>query len=341
MGGFFIAKNLKVNPTINPANQTKENDNRNQESANCLPVFSREFTDFSKISAFGPIGSITGASRGRSYITVIQGETVPVYAPMDATLVAIIYAYRGPDEDHGEYGFKFDTKCGITFLLDHLDSATEEMKKYAPALPARTSASNDNLAIMVKAGTLLGYTNGTSQARTFDFLVIDNNKKASYINPARWQWEQSLYAICPYDFYTNELKQKYYQKIGLPANTSLIKSGDCGHISYDIPNTISGGWFLTDGATDIKGEFMLIGERLGVVDLVVKNDSEFRVVRISDYRPIKLPKDVGIGRSVCYRGFDNDWAYVNLVSANSIQLASGKGDCPVAFPDQGIKTYYR
>ncbi len=313
----------------------------NEKKTNCPPVFNYEFTDFSKIDAFQPIGSIAGASRGRSYITIKAGESVPVYAPMDATLVSIIYAYRGPESDHGEYGLKFNAGCSVNFLLDHLDSISDEIKKYAPIEPSRSTATNDVLSIPIKGGTLLGYTDGTPQARTFDFLVLDETKKAFYINPDRWQWGQSLYSVCPYDLYESVLKEKYYQKIGVINYDGFEKAETCGNPSYDIENTISGGWFLDEKATDIHGEFMLIGEAMGRVDLAVKTESEGTKLRITDSNTEKFPREIGIGESICYTGFNSGWAYLNLVDAKTIELANGQGNCPSSFPATGSKKYYR
>jgi len=336
---YFYPKLVKDKKSSSEEAKTEDRNNDGEE--NCTAVFSSEFTDFAKIDALQPIGSITGASRGRSYITVAKNETVPVYAPMDATLVSIIYAFRGSDADQGEYGFKFDAGCGVTFLLDHLDTASDEMKKYAPAEATTSTATNDSLSIPVKAGTLLGYTNGTPQARTFDFLVINRNIETFHINPARWEWEQSLYSVCPYDLYEKELKDKYYQKIGTKSDAGFEKAESCGLITYDIADTISGGWFLDESATDLKGEFLLIGAANGQVDLVVKNDSEKTNLRITDYTPLVLPKDVGIGESACYKGFANDWAYVHLIDSQTLEIASGSGACPASFPASGAKKYYR
>lgn len=319
--------------------QETENQEKNN-NVQCPPVFNYEFTDYSKIDAFNPLGSISGASRGRSYINIKQGETTPVYAPMDATLISVIYAYRGPDVEHGEYGFLFDAGCGITFLIDHIDSASEEMKKHSPKEPSNSTATNDYISVEVKEGTLLGYTDGTPQAGTFDFLVSDSNKKESYINQSRWEWDQSLNSVCPYDLYTQELKEKYYQKIGIINAGKFIKAEDCGKLSYDIENTISGGWFLDD-STDLKGEFMLIGERMGFVDVTIKSSSENVNLRITNYEPKQLPKDIGIGESVCYQGFANDWVYLNLVDSQTIQVTDGKGVCPSSFPKTNMKTFYR
>ena len=327
-------------PISSPSGSQQSSSEEQNCSADSVK-FTKEFTDWDKIDAFQPLGSITGASRGRSYIGIKKGQEVPVYAPADATLVSVIYAYRGPDSDHGEYGFKFNAGCGVSILLDHLDSASDEMKKYAPAEPARSTANNDTLSIPVKAGTLLGYTNGTSMARTFDFLVMDQNRKAKYINPARWQWDQSLYSVCPYDFYPNDLKTKYYQKIGEPTDSGFIKADDCGNPSYDIDNTISGGWFLDDQATDTHGQFMLIGYRLNSVDVTIKSESENSILRVTNYQPKVLPKDVGIGESVCYSGFSNDWVYLSLIDAKTIEVQNGSGSCPTSKPTTTATKYYR
>ncbi len=329
----------------NDGNSFEENngDSNNEkiEKTNCPPIFTNEFTDFSKINAFGSIGSITGASRGRSYIEIKEGENVPVYAPVDATLISVIYAYRGPEADHGEYGFLFDAGCGVSFLLDHLDSVSEELKEYAPEEPSRSTATSDRISVPIKGGTLLGYTDGTPGARTFDFLVLDEENENFYINPQRWEWEQSLYSVCPYDFYEDDLKEKYYQKIGIVNAGELVKADDCGHISYDVENTISGGWFRDDDSTDLNGEYALIGERVGFVDVVVKTEREGVLLRITDYEPGRLPVDVGIGESVCYEGFSDDWVYLHLVDGNTIEISSGNGECPESLPEDGWTRYYR
>ncbi len=311
------------------------------EQISCPPKFVYDFTDVTKIDAFQPLGSLSGASRGRSYITISKGQTVPVYLPLDATLISVIYAYRGPDAPEPEYGFKFNIGCSMTLLLDHVDFASDEMKGYAPKEATRSTASDNNLSVKIKGGTLLGQSNGTPNARTFDFLVMDQNNNASYINPNRWQWDQSKYAVCPYDYYDESKKQIYYAKIGNYTDSGLIKSADCGKLSYDVEGTISGGWFATSDATDTKGKFMLIGERMGTVDVAVKNDSEGTLVRVYSYSPKVLPVDVGIGESVCYEGFSNDWVYLFLVDKDTIKIYNGSGKCTSTFPQTNASEFKR
>jgi len=141
--------------------------------------------------------------------------------------------------------------------------------------------------------------------------------------------------------FTQDIKAKYYQKIGLSSDTGLMKAENCGKITYDIADTISGGWFPDDIATDMKGEFLLIGSTFSQVDLVVKNDSEKTNLRITDYNPKILPKDVSVGQSVCYKGFANDWAFVHLIDTGTLEIISGNGVCPSSFPTDSAKKYYR
>ncbi|XOU94318.1 MAG: hypothetical protein ACNFW9_05755 [Candidatus Kerfeldbacteria bacterium] len=308
----------------------------------CDVVFTHRFTDITKINAIQPIGSITGASPGRSYLDIKEGETVPVYAPMDATLKFIAYSYRGPEAPYPEYGFSFDTGCGVTFMLDHLDTISDELKQYAPIEPSLATDGTNNLSVEVEAGTLLGYTDGTEQAKTFDFLVIDKNTDVFHINPERWDWDQALHAVCPYDLYTDDLKSEYYEKIGTYYYTGFVKAESCGNPSYDIVGTISGGWFLGENDTMMTGEFMTIGEEGGNVYTIVKNNLEDVIIRVDDYWTEVMPKDVKVGSSACY--FDNNtdtWMFLNLVSEETIQLANGNGNCPVEFPDSNIKIYSR
>lgn len=80
---------------------------------------------------------------------------------------------------------------------------------------------------------------------------------------------------------------------------------------------------------------------LDAVDLTVKINSESTKLRITDYNQKQLPKDIGIGESVCYRGFNTDWAYVHLIGAQTIEINNEYGKCPSSFPATNAKRYYR
>lgn len=312
--------------------------------------FDTEFTDLSKINAINPIGGVGGGSPGRSYIGVLKGVEASVFSPTDATLENIVYARRGGPGTPGEYGLYFRLSCDVTLLFDHIDKVSDKILALAPKEPAETSrVDNPPINIQIKKGELLGYTDGTPQARTFDFLIIDMSKPTTHINPKRWEWEQAIFAQCPYDYFTPELKEKYYAHIGEVVEKStgrnFIPAGDCGQLSHDKLGTISGGWFKGE-STDSKGDFLAIArptESANRVDIAVKKDGLFGSdSMIYDYSPKVFPEDIKVGEDVCY--YDQNegkWAYVKLISETQLGLAKGSGNCPVTFPESQAETWER
>lgn len=312
-------------------------------------VFTHAFTDIDKIAAVNPIGGIGGGSPGRSYVGVKEGMEVPVYAPMTATLRTIIYADRGAG--YGEYGLIFKAGCNVEFMFDHIDRVSDKLKKYAPKTAASTSrVPGAEVSVRVEAGELLGYTNGTDLAHTFDFLVTNYAKKNQFLNPRRWEWEQALYSVCPYDFFTSELKAQYYAKLGKPSGTGLIKARACGNLSHDIAGTASGGWFK-GASTDKRGEYLAVARQYDDVMVAYRKDGDAfasredvqsgkPILNIADASPGKYPADIKPGDSVCYSG-GNRWAYLRLVSSTTLSVADGSGECPAEFPQSSAETWER
>ncbi|MFC1662984.1 hypothetical protein ACFL04_02320 [Patescibacteria group bacterium] len=290
------------------------------------PVFTSAFMENDKINEIGPIGAIDGGSHGRSYIGVAEGSQTEVYAPTDATLEAIVYAKRGPDVDYGEYGLWFRASCEVTFLLDHLDRVSDDIFQYAPTEPSESSAVAEYVSISVKAGELIGYTDGTELARTYDFLLLNTAKLASYINPARWNWDQNTVADCPYDYYTDELKSFYYSKLRQPN----ADDGNCGNPSYDVAGTAAGGWFQ-DNDTDTNGRWLTFGTYTSFVGLAIRQDGA-RDFSVRDYDNILKPEDMKTGDEQCI-AYNDNWAYAKLVNENQLDVATGAGACPSVYPN--------
>ena len=229
-------------------------------ASNVQSVFTHPFADLRKIRALGTLGGATGGSPGRSYVSIKKGEKVPVYNPADAILETIVWADRGGG--HPEYGFYFQASCEVTFLLDHVDEIADGIRDLAPRKPASSTQTQlgSQSHMRLKAGELLGYTDGTAQAQTFDFLLINQAKPAYHINPARWTWAQAIYADCPYDYFTEDLKRQHYALLGNPTESSLMPSEKCGSPSQDIAGTLSGGWFQGDSTTE-KGKWVMFGQQ--------------------------------------------------------------------------------
>ncbi len=314
----------------------------NALGANCVsnpnPVFTHAFTDDTKISEISQIGSnafYNPGSQARSYVSVKEGENTPVYAPTDAKITRIHYSdknysFISPGFIRPEYRINFEVSCEVEMAYDHILNITNKLKEYAPQVSA--SGRNDGIAVSipVQAGELIGYTSGSFPGRAFDFVFVNKARLAQHINPARWTTDNSKYADCPYDYFTDDLKNKYYTIIQRPIGSSLT----CGPLVRDIAGTISGYWFQGN-ADESRGNRFGIYESKHFVEFVLAREGEpFFFVR--DTSPSRIsPKTVTSGNSACYYDDEkNTYAYLKMLSTEELGLATGNGRCPSSFPTQ-------
>lgn len=223
-------------------------------------------------------------------------------------------------------------------MIDHIDSISDRLMEYALKEAAEhTAKGNEKINIKVKAGELLGYTDGTSMAHTFDFLMQTSVKKAEYINPDRWNWDQALYSVCPYDYFADDLRQKYYQK---------LNGQDCGSPSHDVAGTASGGWFQGEDSNDFEGNYLAVAHIRNEVMIVLKTDdlekrerAEF-VVRV--WNPEIYPEEIKIGQEYCYQDLDNsNWAYLKVLPEEKLEFVKGQGSCPASFQESRSEIWER
>lgn len=342
VGGFYLVKARQKAPTTSSEKVSSEK--ASSGSGSCdenKPLFTAPFTELDKIDALGALGGVVGGSPGRSYIGVKKGMEVAVYNPGEAILEIIVYARRGGPGTAGEYGLYFKTECGVTYLLDHIQSVSDEIRALSPQEPADSSRTDLGTRPnkTIKAGQLVGRTKGTSLAGTFDFLVEDSTKKAFHINEKRWDWAQAVDSVCPYDLYTEELKAKHYALIGEKTESSFMKAESCGGPSQDVAGTASGGWFQGD-STAAKGKWLAIGKQFDRAELGVRNSGDF-TFSLKDYSPAVLPDKLTPGNKVCYQGYSSNWAFINLLSETQLSLATGSGKCPSSFPSSQAELWER
>lgn len=188
-------------------------------------------------------------SPARSYIFVKGGESVnrssaTLRSPAEATLEGVVFARRDPNNPQakGEYRLDFRVSCEVTFHFDHLDDVSEEIKKLAPSQPADNTREAKSTSLRLKAGDIVGKSDGTDQSGGFDFYLLNSAKSVAHINPKHWKWEQTTIADCPYDYFQSELKQKYYDMFR-SQDGSTLPEPNCGSVSHDLINTAAGGWF--------------------------------------------------------------------------------------------------
>ena len=190
-------------------------------ASNRNPVFTSHITDVDKIAnVVTPPVIIAGSLKTHSYVET-QKQRVPVYAPADMTLVTGAFYTAGP------YWLGFEVTCEITLRFAHITEPLQEIKDLFPDTPSQDSRDQQlKGTIAFKAGDLIGYTTGTSQAGNWDFGVYDSGSSNRYAGSAEWgnSWVYTT-AVCPYDFFSPELKQVYVGKYNKQVYSSMQRDG--------------------------------------------------------------------------------------------------------------------
>lgn len=184
------------------------------------PVFSKHITDISKVRYISPPPTMgSGPSlKTHSYIGT-EHERVPVYAPVAMTLASGAHYVGGP------YTMEFQVSCQVKIRFGHITEPVESIRTLLPGTPAQDSRTQELVPIQFAAGELLGYTTGTDVAGNWDFGVYNSSKNNRYIDDPDWNWSDThTKAVCPFDYFSNELKSEYVSRFN-----SAILAGNSPH----------------------------------------------------------------------------------------------------------------
>lgn len=197
-------------------------DKMQEESCVENPIFTKHITDVSKIEniVLPPVIS-AGNLKTHSYIETNK-KKVPIYAPVDMELITGSFYVGGP------YRLDFQVGCNVTLRLAHITEPLQDIIVLFPSSPTQDSKDQEiKQKIKFKAGDLIGYTTGTSQAGNWDFGVYDITKSNKYALDKAWNnsWVYTS-AVCPYDYFAKELKQEYSKKYNLDKHASLKYDGE-------------------------------------------------------------------------------------------------------------------
>ena len=188
---------------------------------NPLPTFTHHITDMSQVNYIVPPPTMgAGPSlKPHSYIGTDHAR-VPVYAPIDMTLITGAHTVEGP------YGFIFRVSCEVQLRFGHITEPIQEIKDVFPLTPAQDSRDQKiEHEIFFKAGDIIAYTIGTKTAGNWDFGVYNSATSNRYANDPEWG-NSSTYttAVCPFDYFETSLRQAY-----IPKFNSTILGGNPPH----------------------------------------------------------------------------------------------------------------
>lgn len=193
-------------------------------ASNLRPVFTRDITDLSKMrSIFTPPNLVKGDLKTHSYMGTNHAR-VPIYAPVDMTLDSVSYVIGGP------YGMAFEASCEVKIGFGHITEPVPAIMAVMPSAPATTTLNTGKTireSIRFKAGDLIAYTTGTSAAGNWDFGVYNLSIKNRYANNSAYahSWKYAN-AVCPFDYFTPELRVSYAKLFNLESATGLEPDGE-------------------------------------------------------------------------------------------------------------------
>lgn len=194
-----------------PVASTTQTTDPNACTSNPNPVFTHHLTDTSKIVDIAiPPRIIGGHLKTHSYVET-NFQRVPLYAPADMQLYGGVHLSHGSDPD--DYGFDSKVSCEVMVRLGHITDPIQSIKDTFPTATTDSRTNYNITPINFKAGELLGYTTGTAAAGNWDFGLYNSSTKNRYADDPEWD-DSSIYttAVCPYDYFSTELKSAYSAK---------------------------------------------------------------------------------------------------------------------------------
>ena len=273
--------------------------------------------------------------------------TMEVYAPTDMSLTS--YSYYSYGGSPPIWTLIFEINADITLKLSALTDVPYTIKN---TVGTEYTIGEITLAtpLSFTPGELIGYAGGSADVTNWDILLYDKTHENFYVNPDRYKGEylgeRYLTAICPFQFYPDEMKQEYINLLGFD---EAGETADCGCASRDVVGTLSGIWWLSTEGTDIgeKGMFttpLFIysnsagGTSLGFVN---KKRYKIRAENPTNKDPATVIDEHCYNLISVWDGSSEGYAYFKIISDTKMQLATGtNGACPNSFPEEYI-TYYR
>ena len=282
-----------------------------------------------------------------------QGYEVPVYAPVDSSLIGITFYLASMHDEQGtrvdveQYSLSFQVSCEVSYDFDHLWRLSENIAPLAAPTPSRTTRNAAVLtSLQLKAGDLIGYTTGTIVAHNWDFVFANSSKSISAVNLERYGNTEDmrglLHADCLYDYFVGDLRAKYYALFSV-----LLDGDDSCLVIHDKAGTIAGAWFNEPFVLGVSqgpepGWGIVVG--ISAYDQI-RVDSERISIWVNPTAPTYVdPKSVTSEH--CYEHLNATTqppvrhVYMKLLSDTELGVAFGEGGCPQQLPPD-YRTYYR
>ena len=328
----------------------------------CADAFTAPLIDFENVQVVTPIGLVGGGGTeivGRSYVFPRPeiADAVPLYAPTDMKLIGgVRYMPPGAPEDyHPDWALAFAPDCSSSVLIElyHVKDVVPELLEALGDEVAMSSAWRQTSAnVHFEAGDEIGEWVRGPTSVAFDFIVSDKAVDNEFASPARYAASNILNVICPYRYYTPELREQFESLLGAPGG-GPIAGTQCGSVAIDEPGALAGQWFLDPDPVSGRG-ILSIEDGYGNPHPIALNPDHSIVFgnvgasiqgfRLYEDAPTwRDPRAVDDGH--CYQlgqsGSPAGYLYYEVISDFEMRLFyASSGECPDTMPAGG-RTYYR
>jgi hypothetical protein len=174
-----------------------------------------------------------------------------VKAPADGTITEIYYSQYDWPEGSGHSGKYDDYSVTIshtsTFKIKfgHLSQLENWVLEQTGTLELGWNPIEPPVPVSV--GDVVGRLPGCGGVQgDLDMWAIDENAASNFIHPEKYG--TAAHAVCPLDYFEENLREVLYQKVSRTAEPR------CGKIDFDQPGKLVGNWFL-ENTTDPLGEW--------------------------------------------------------------------------------------
>jgi hypothetical protein len=179
----------------------------------------------------------------------LNGTVIPVSAPAKLRIDNVVQTtYLTSPFRQGVVDYAIETTfCGgVTVHIGHIQTVTAKIsgaagsdcQQYSTANETVRQCRSNNANVNVGEGEPLG-TVGAASIGAFDFGVYDANRPNTFVNVSRYS-SLTRYAVCPYDYFSPDLKAQLYARIGDGFNAASGETQACGAMSVDLAGSARG-----------------------------------------------------------------------------------------------------
>lgn len=306
------------------------------------PTFTTSIVDIDKLDYILPLGNLNppGHTLPTRHMYFWVTEPTDLLAPARIR-VTNLHIFTGK----GDYEIGFEVCSGISGYFIHLDTLSPRLESKINYDDCAGDMCFVELDMWFDEGEFLGQVG--IHGLSFDLGMIDDSVQNEFVSPQRYG-DYLVHAACGLNYFSEEIKTHYFNKL------RRVGEPQCGTIAQDVPGTLQGNWFYTQGSAAYSFEtydqelaFVHHAENTsrGVISiggtLIDANTWHFDPQHegFTD----REPSEVVPGAIYCFGrgGWDNERIIVEMIDTKTIRLEYQEKSCTEAFVFQNPMTYYR